>query len=562
MLVSGVVLSITAYLSFNYADQILRERTGDQLLSESQIRGETITFLFETRLEQNKILSSDPMVLLLVKELNILENSQNNQIIDEKRRDFLTQVQAFQTRIGYSAGIEDVKIIGKNGKILFSLVKTGNNDFSNDHLFLRGLQEPFVDFEPSVAEGKRMIVVTPIIDQSEMSSPIGVVISKMRTESIDNILLNRSGLGETGEVYLVNDGSLMLSESRFIDDAIFNLRVDTLPVKECFKNNKEIVGVYPDYRGVSIYGSSFCAQDLGFVLLAEIDEAETIQPILILQDRIFQTGLLISTGMAIVAYVVSKTLSRPLVKLKSAANKVADGDFNVKTEIHSHDEIGELSFAFDIMAKKLRESLIEIKQKEDVIKQQEDILLNFADHSENDCVCLIDIKDSTKVTASLSDAQSSSLYSTFLNSMASIVRSYNGIVIKNIGDALLFYFPNPEITNNSVFKNILECCLKMTESHGEINSKLQKLGLPTVDYKISATYGSVRVAKIAKSEVDDIFGSTVNRCAKINPFAPPNGFVIGESMYQIVKAQKNYSFKKLDSFVGEHEYSIYHVTRK
>ena len=45
----------------------------------------------------------------------------------------------------------------------------------------------------------------------------------MRTAAIDNILDNRSGLGETGEVYIVNNDFLMLSESRFFENALFHL---------------------------------------------------------------------------------------------------------------------------------------------------------------------------------------------------------------------------------------------------------------------------------------------------------------------------------------------------
>ena len=40
MIVSIVVISITGFLSFNYADQILKEQTEDQLLGESTVRGE------------------------------------------------------------------------------------------------------------------------------------------------------------------------------------------------------------------------------------------------------------------------------------------------------------------------------------------------------------------------------------------------------------------------------------------------------------------------------------------------------------------------------------------
>jgi len=475
ILVSIITLLITAYLSFNYAEQILIERANDLLLGESTVRGNTIRLLFESRIEQNQILANDPMIKILVTELNQTPENEFDKVRESKRRDFLTQIQAFQTLVGFSIGLEDVKIIGTNGKIFFSLGKLTDNNFLHDPLFQKGLKQPIIDFEPTTT-GKKMIVVSPIFaqDSKKNDDPIGIVISRIRTESLDSILVDRSGLGETGEVYIVNDGFLMLSESRFINNAIFKQKVDTIPVQKCFREGETFTGFYPDYRKISIYGSSYCANDLGFVLLAEIDEAETIQPILVLQNRIFQTGLIITTVMIIVAFIISKSMSRPLIKLKNAANQVANGDFHVRTNITTRDEIGELSSAFDSMTEKLQKSLIEIKEKENVIKQQEDILLQFSDYSENYCVCMVDIMNSTKITSKLSESETSEFYKIFLNSIAETVRNFGGIVVKNIGDALLFYFPVVHLEEESTLRKCLDCCLTLCELHNNIVKKLEK----------------------------------------------------------------------------------------
>jgi len=564
MIVSVIALSITAYLSFNYADQILKQRQGEQLFGESRVRGDTLRLLFESRIEQNNILANDPMIRILVAELNQIPDKQIDKARDETRRSFLTQVQAFQGLVGYSIGFEDVKIMGASGNLFFTLGRVTNTDFSNDPLFKKGLTRSFVDFEPTPS-GKKMIVVSPVFhqDSKKGDEPIGVIVSRMRTAAIDNTLINRSGLGETGEVYIVNDGSLMLSESRFIDDVIFKQKVNTIPVQKCFREGEEYMGFYPDYRGITIYGSSYCAEDLGFVLLAEIDEAEIVEPVMILQDRIFQTGLLITTGMAIIAFAISKTLSTPLIKLKNAANKVAKGEFDVRTNIRTSDEIGELSHAFDSMAQKLQDSLIEIKEKEDVIKKQEDILLQFSDYSENYCVCMVDIMNSTKITSNLTERETSEFYKIFLNSLAIIVRKFDGIVVKNIGDALLFYFPVGHSEKEHTLKNCLDCCMTISESHNEIANQLKQQKLPIFNYRISATYGIVRIAKTSTSSVNDIFGTTVNRCAKINRAAPPNGLIIGQDFYNNAKNIEDFTFQKSDSDLvsADHGYEGYIVSR-
>jgi len=564
-MVSVITLLVTAYLSFNYGEQILREKANDLLIGESTARGNAIRLLFESQIDQNQILANEPMIKTLVNELNQTPENEFDKIRENKLGDFLTQIQAFQTRVGFSMGFEDVKIIGANGKVFFSLSKLTDNNFLHDPLFQKGLKTPTIDFEPTNT-GKKMIIVSPIFapDSKKDDEPIGVVISRMRTESLDSILANRSGLGETGEVYIVSDGFLMLSESRFIDRAIFKQKVDTIPVQKCFREGEEFAGFYPDYRKIPIYGSSYCANDLGFVLLAEIDEAEIIQPILVLQNRIFQTGLIITAVMTIIAFILSKSLSRPLIKLKNAANQVASGDFHIRTNITTRDEIGELSYAFDSMTEKLQRSLIEIKEKEDVIKQQEDILLQFSDHSEKYCVCMVDIMNSTKITAKLSESETSEFYNLFLNSIAGIVRNFGGIVIKNIGDALLFYFPVMPSEEESVLKKCLDCCLTLGESHDDIAKKLENQKLPVFDYRISSTYGMVQIAKTSTSSINDIFGNTVNRCAKINRIAPANRLIIDEEFYDSIKIFNDYIFKKIDSDITAPEagYSGYLVSRK
>jgi class 3 adenylate cyclase len=565
MIVSIVALTIVGYLSFSYADQILKQRAGDQLLGESTIRGETLRLLFESRIEQNNIIANDPMIQLLISEMNGISENKLKEIREANRSDFLIQIRAFQELVGFSIGFEDVKVVGANGVVFFSLGRITDDDFLENSLFKKGLKKSFIEFEPA-RDGKKMIVVSSVFadDSKKGDEPIGVIISRMRTTVLDSILLNRSGLGETGEVYIVSDKFLMLSESRFFENAIFQQKVETLGVQKCFNEGEEYLGFYVDYRNVPIYGSSYCADDLGIVLLVEIDKAEVEKPIGILQDRVLQTGIVITIAMGIIAFVISKSFSRPLIKLKSAANKIASGDFDVRTNIKTRDEIGELSHAFDSMAQKLQESLIEIKEKEDVIKQQEDILLKFSQHVQNDCVGVIDVKDSTKISEKLSVEDITKLYEIFLNFMAKIVRKYNGEVIKNIGDALMFRFPNVDPNDSTVMKNILECCLSMIDSHDELKKQLKAENLPELNYKISATYGSVKVAQSTTSNISDIFGPTVNRCFKINALCPANSVVVGVNLYEILKDNPEYEFTQFCSIEMKQKYgySIFEVKRK
>jgi hypothetical protein len=105
---------------------------------------------------------------------------------------------------------------------------------------------------------------------------------------------------------------------------------------------------------------------------------------------------------------------------------------------------------------------------------------------------------------------------------------------------------------------------------GAINAKLHSEELPPLNYRISADYGKVEIAKSASSQSEDFFGSTMNVCAKINSKAAPNGIVIGNNMYLIVKSfeskEEKYIFDKIEEYSGfkdaNSSYPVYSVQSK
>ena len=162
----------------------------------------------------------------------------------------------------------------------------------------------------------------------------------------------------------------------------------------------------------------------------------------------------------------------------------------------------------------------------------------FLPNSQNYCVCFVDMVDSTSITAKISDHQKiGQYYSIFINTMAILVKNYGAKIVKNAGDALIFYFPDSsDPANEAAFRDILECFTIMILARDVINTKLHSENLPSVSYRISADYGRVEVATSTSSKGEDLFGSTMNICAKINSMAEPNGIVIGGDLYRIINS--------------------------
>ena len=157
--------------------------------------------------------------------------------------------------------------------------------------------------------------------------------------------------------------------------------------------------------------------------------------------------------------------------------------------------------------------------------------------------------------------------------MAAIIRNFDGTIIKNTGDSLIYYFPKTmghvgdgNVTN---IKNVFECGLTMIAVHPIINVKLKGKGLPDLSYRISADYGKVEVAKSLTSTGEDLFGPTVNLCSKINSKASSNQMVIGNNLYQITKStlgNNEYYFNKIDEYLidsnSKNQYPVYSVISK
>ena len=172
--------------------------------------------------------------------------------------------------------------------------------------------------------------------------------------------------------------------------------------------------------------------------------------------------------------------------------------------------------------------------------------------------------NSIKISAKLPQKKAAKYYEIFLNSMAKVLCKYYGVVIKNIGDSLLFYFPEPSDSNkNSSFMNCLECSLAMIDEHQKIRELLEKEGLPPVDYRISLDYGYISIMKSTTTSFD-VIGTPVNVCAKINRQASVNGIIIGGDFYQMVKDFDEHYIKQAFWFsIGlDKTYPIYSVRRK
>jgi two-component system, OmpR family, response regulator ChvI len=186
--------------------------------------------------------------------------------------------------------------------------------------------------------------------------------------------------------------------------------------------------------------------------------------------------------------------------------------------------------------------------------------ISFSSESQTYCVGFVTMVDSIGIKFEANDtAKIRRCYSLFINTLAPIAQSFGAKIIKSTDTSLIYYFPktsslSPSIKNLSAFRDVILCGITMMTANTDINAKLHEEGLPSLNYKISADYGRVEMARSSTSpETEDLFGHTMNACAKINSMAPPNGMVIGSDLYYIAKKlslieNDRYEFKRIGEY--------------
>lgn len=187
-------------------------------------------------------------------------------------------------------------------------------------------------------------------------------------------------------------------------------------------------------------------------------------------------------------------------------------------------------------------------------------MITFEKTSQNYCIGVVDVVNSTQNIARLSQEDACAFYSVFLNTVGYVIQNNGGQVVKNTGDGILFYLPKQSATTDR-YDLALKCGIKILEATKMINAIFKKRKIAPIHYRVSMDYGPIMIAKYSTSSCIDIFGPTVNVCSKINHLAKSDQLVIGSDLYQIVKKSNDYQFNEVSEFQSalKQDYPVYSV---
>ncbi|KXK26122.1 MAG: Methyl-accepting chemotaxis protein [Candidatus Brocadia sinica] len=167
------------------------------------------------------------------------------------------------------------------------------------------------DFEPYAPSNgdPASFIASPIYDGNQK---VGILIFQMPINKIDAVMQERSGMGETGETYLVGADKLMRSNSRFSEKpTVLVNKVDTEAVKEAI-GGKTDCKVLNDYRGIPVLSAyaPFHVLGMNWAIIAEIDKAEAFKAVADLRKWMIIVGIASAGFVAGLGILVVKITSK------------------------------------------------------------------------------------------------------------------------------------------------------------------------------------------------------------------------------------------------------------
>jgi methyl-accepting chemotaxis protein len=291
-------------------------------------------------------------------------------------------------------GYYDVFLMDTHGRVLFTsaLESDVGADLAEGSLKRSGLGqawnrartggEVFMDFAPYAPsnDAPAAFLAAAVVDNGAI---VGVAALQVSLEAVNALMQERSGMGETGETYLVGRDKRMRSDS-FLDPEHHSVvasfadprrgMADTEAVRRAIEG-KTGTDVVIDYNGNPVLSAYAPVRvgDTTWALLAEMDEAEAFRPVHVLQRSALLAGaVVVVLVVGVTMLVLRRILLRPFAALQDHANRVAGGDLEARSGWTFQGELAEVDAAIQGMVDNLKAKMGEAEAKGQEAAEQAD----------------------------------------------------------------------------------------------------------------------------------------------------------------------------------------------
>ena len=146
-----------------------------------------------------------------------------------------------------------------------------------------------------------------------------------------------------------------------------------------------------------------------------------------------------------------------------------------------------------------------------------------------------DIRGFTSMSEKMTAEEVTDILNEYFSEMEPIVRKYNGIINKFIGDAIMAIFGEP-IQDENHAKNAVKCGFEMLQKVSVLQQKWKSEGKPEIQIGIGINTGDVFVGNIGSENRMEytVIGDSVNLASRLESYNKTYGtnILISETTYE------------------------------
>ena len=239
----------------------------------------------------------------------------------------------------------------------------------------------FADFEPYAPSNgdPAAFIAQPVVDQRDGEIET-VVALQLSLDAINAIMTERSGMGKTGETYLVGPDKLMRSDS-FLDQVNHTVKASFANPSRGSVNTdasrnalagRNGAGVIQDYNDNPVLSAYTPVKVLGttWALIAEVDESEAFAAVKQLEWLIFIVAIVGIAAIVALAWTITRSISKPINKAIEEIDEGSEQVAAASTEISSSSQ--SLAEGATEQAASLEETSASLEEMSSTVQQNAD----------------------------------------------------------------------------------------------------------------------------------------------------------------------------------------------
>jgi adenylate cyclase len=235
----------------------------------------------------------------------------------------------------------------------------------------------------------------------------------------------------------------------------------------------------------------------------------------------------------VMAFVVARTLVRPIRRLEASMRQVEAGDLDVTADVTSGDEIGQLAMSFNHMVDGLRrEALVRDLFGQYVTPELARAAIERRGQLDGELVtCTVlfaDIRDFTGISEALPATRLIKILNEYFARMSSVVVDERGFVNKFGGDSLLAVFGTPLNPDPDHAACGVHAALRLHAELAEFNRDQDEAWLPQIMIGVGIATGDVVAGNVGSETKLEytVIGDAVNVASRLQAMTKELGVPI------------------------------------